>query len=85
MNKVRHRCTVCSRIDAELHHVKTRKSGGSDNPHNLMPLCRKHHTEIHQIGTTTFSEKYPIAKNWLISNHWNKYGFVLKWKHDEEK
>ena len=45
-------------MGADLHHVKTRKSGGTDDDYNLMPLCRSHHTECHKIGTSTFVKKY---------------------------
>lgn len=52
------------------HHVKTRGSGGTDEAHNLMPLCAWCHTKIHQIGTTSMSKKYSNVHNWLIENGW---------------
>lgn len=74
------RCSV--RLEAchgpvDKHHIKTRKSGGSDEPFNLIPLCRKHHTEIHQIGSVTFIEKYHLqeifaAKGWTIVEIFDK-------------
>lgn len=62
------RCTACQRRGVDLHHVKTRKSGGNDDSDNLMPLCRKHHQEVHQIGMGKMSVKYPSVKHWLIEN-----------------
>lgn len=35
-----------------------------------MNLCRKHHTEVHQIGNNKFAGKYFEVKNWLIKNGW---------------
>ena len=63
-------CLVCNKLGVDLHHIKTRKSGGSDNDYNLMPLCRLHHTEIHKIGLTTFANKYNQVKEFLISHGW---------------
>lgn len=74
-------CLICRLRDADNHHVKSRGSGGSDDPFNLVPLCRKHHTEIHQIGTGTFSDKYDVFKNWLLSNGWEYNELIKKWRH----
>jgi 5-methylcytosine-specific restriction endonuclease McrA len=63
-------CLICVN-NGELHHIKTRKSGGCDSVFNLMPLCRAHHTQVHQIGINSFAEKYPVVKDWLILNDWN--------------
>ena len=41
------------------HHVKTKGSGGSD--YATIPLCAKHHAEIHAIGKDTFATKYCIS------------------------
>lgn len=44
--------------DTVHHHTKTKGSGGSD--FSCVPLCVKHHTEVHSIGTKTFQEKYNL-------------------------
>ena len=31
----------------DVHHIKTRGSGGGDTGDNLILLCRKHHQEAH--------------------------------------
>jgi predicted HNH restriction endonuclease len=61
------------------HHVKTRKSGGTDEPHNLMPLCAWCHVEIHKIGLVSMSQKYESVNNWLINNGWEV--MMGKWFH----
>lgn len=42
------------------HHLRTVGSGGGDVADNLIPLCQKHHTEIHAIGHYTFTNKYGL-------------------------
>lgn len=76
-------CIVCG-TDAVLHHVRTRGSGGSDGAHNLMPLCRRHHTEIHAQGNRRFADKFPAARAWLVENSWTFCPVMLKWTHGLE-
>lgn len=61
MQEARERpCAVCgARAPSDPHHLKSRGSGGGDEPDNLLSLCRRHHTEVHQIGGITFLNKYP--------------------------
>ena len=48
------RCLVCgSGSWLDPHHVVPRSRGGSDEPDNLVWLCRQHHAELHAlIGQT---------------------------------
>lgn len=64
------RCLVCNRDHADRAHVKTRGSGGGDEPENIMPLCRLHHIEQHKIGIITFVEKYSQVRAFLESRGW---------------
>lgn len=52
-------CMVCGRVPCDAAHVKSRGAGGGYRD-NLVPLCREHHTEQHQIGIETFQNKYQI-------------------------
>jgi len=63
------------------HHVSTRGSGGKDEPHNLMPLCFIHHTEVHKIGLNKFITKYPPVRLWLVGNEWEFVEYIGKWIH----
>lgn len=47
------------------HHIKSRGSGGDDIELNLLPLCQKHHSEVHQIGSYTMECKYQSYKDYL--------------------
>lgn len=52
-------------VISDPDHVTTRGAGGGDTPTNVMPLCRKHHTERHMIGIGSMISKYPAYKTWL--------------------
>lgn len=75
-------CLICRKL-AERHHIKTRGAGGMDDDFNIMPLCRYCHLLVHSIGLTSFSKRYQIIENWLISNGWEFDEFLNKWKHYE--
>jgi 5-methylcytosine-specific restriction endonuclease McrA len=64
-----------------FHHVKTRKSGGPDEPWNMMPLCQEHHNEVHQKGLGIFALRYAQVVFWLKSNNWDYCAFNNKWIH----
>ena len=53
-------CVVCGLWPVDVHHIRTRGSGGGDELSNLMALCRRHHVEIHQTGRETFMRKYKL-------------------------
>jgi len=60
-------CTVCGkRYYGAYHHIisrgKLRKPEVYDIPENRLPLCYKHHAEIHNIGRWSFVEKYKILE-----------------------
>ena len=61
MNK---RCAVCGR-KAELHHCNGSVVGMGRNRKEIchigmraLPLCREHHTEIHNVGQEDFLRRY---------------------------
>ena len=63
MNK---KCCVCGK-KAEVHHCEGSTVGMGRNRKKiihlgleLMPLCRNHHDECHNIGQNTFNEKYHL-------------------------
>lgn len=58
-------CAICGR-PAEIHHVDTIGMGHNrnkvdDSDKRKIALCRKHHTEAHQIGWKEFYEKYHVV------------------------
>lgn len=68
------RCVICLQSGVDPHHVKTVGAGGGDA--DLVPLCRLHHQEFHDMGRETFSHQHNIdlprmAK--LLHDHWAEY------------
>lgn len=39
-------------------HIRSRGAGGPDEEWNVIPFCRKHHTEQHKIGWYSMCKKY---------------------------
>jgi len=73
------KCLIKScKLKAERHHIKTRKSGGSDHAKNILNLCRKHHIEIH-LSNVKMSKKYPEIKEALISKGWEFCDMMKSW------
>jgi len=65
-------CLICQKSPVDAHHIKTRGSGGHDfimkEKHivlNIVPLCREHHTKIHEMGVDTFKEKFRAFREYL--------------------
>lgn len=49
-------CVICGQVATNLHHIKYRGQGGTDEPNNLAPLCYYCHASHHDIGTPTTEE-----------------------------
>lgn len=52
-------------LPTDPHHITTVKNHGDDSAENVMPLCRKHHTQWHKEGPGKLMRKYPAVKTWL--------------------
>ena len=58
-----HRCALCGKR-CELHHVDSVGAHGGNRRRmnhlglRVLPLCRRHHHEIHRTGKETFLKKY---------------------------
>ena len=55
------RCSVCDKTPCENAHVR---GGGTSRRAGacwIVPLCKTHHTEIHQHGANTFEIKYRVS------------------------
>lgn len=58
-------CVVCG-ARADIHHVDSVGMGHNRNKithvgKKIMPICRVHHNEIHNIGNEKFMEKYHVS------------------------
>lgn len=54
----RQRCEVCGIAPSDPDHWPNKSQGGTDD--RVWPLCRKHHTERHNIGMRPFMHKYEV-------------------------
>ncbi|SUM32084.1 phi PV83 orf 19-like protein [Staphylococcus gallinarum] len=55
---------------ADLAHYQAVGRGRNRNKidhinNKVLALCRKHHTEQHQIGINTFNDKYYLTDSWV--------------------
>lgn len=68
-------CLACGRRPCDNHHVKSVGAGGTYR--DIVPLCRTHHREYHDVGHDTFEKKYGLdlhAEAARISNMLDKEG-----------
>lgn len=71
-------CVICNK-SAEIHHIKTRKTGGSDHWRNTIRVCREHHSMIHSKGNNFMANEYPSYRKALIDRGWEICPFMKKW------
>ena len=64
-------------------HCKSKGSFGDDVSWNICPLRHDLHVELHKLGATTFANKYPKYKDWLVNNGWQFDEFLKKWVHND--
>jgi len=63
-------CMACGCHGVDLHHIKSRGSGGKDTTWNLIPLCRNHHNEYHFRGWSKFLIRYQNVFDYLSELGW---------------
>jgi 5-methylcytosine-specific restriction endonuclease McrA len=66
-------CLVCFSRPSDVHHIKTRGSGGDDQEFNLANLCRRCHSRLHHIGQVTFA-----SKEWRFMDHLEQNGWRIE-------
>lgn len=66
------RCIACGTSPCDPCHIKSRGSGGHDLEENIVPMCRKHHTQHHAIGWFRFCQQHPSVR-WIL----HKKGWVF--------
>jgi hypothetical protein len=80
-------CAACSFWDENMvcyHHIYTRGSHPEYKlkKWNCLPLCAKHHVEIHAGKTSDFVKKYYSIYLWFIKNDWFFCEIQNKWRHE---
>ena len=80
------KCAVCGENRVDLHHVQAIGQGmNRDDVYQIgmpvLPLCRIHHMESHNIGQKTFLEKYHLQAIPLTVEIGKKYKLTKKMPH----
>ena len=65
----------------DVSHIKSRGSGGTNDPWNIVPMCRKCHTLWHYYGPYRFCQQYRFFHRALLSLGWYWDGYKLR--HDK--
>lgn len=65
------RCVVCAREKPDPHHVERARR----NDYMAIPLCRKHHTELHALENKPgeWETKYNINLYWTVITMLGEY------------
>ena len=71
MKKSETPCIVCGNTPSDQAHLKSVGSGGTMDEFNLIALCRRHHSEQHQIGFVRFIGKHKHIYSILRSKGWH--------------
>lgn len=54
-------------------HLKSRGSGGGDEPGQLWPGCAKHHGESHHLGRKEFERRHGLNLKVLAGALWEQF------------
>lgn len=63
-------CCICVRQAVDACHIRSRGAGGPDAAFNLIPMCRMHHAQQHQIGFIKMILLYPPLRFRLSKMGW---------------
>ena len=63
-------CQCCGKKNCrlEVHHIKFRRNGGTDDEENLITLCEECHKSVH-AGTVVLNKKLKKSKNLKYATH----------------
>lgn len=73
-------CLACGLHNPDVHHIKTVKSGGDDSLENCVPVCRRHHSMWHQMGTSFMAEEFESIYEGLKIRGWEYDDTRKKWQ-----
>lgn len=69
LSRDKHTCFFkCKDSKLEVHHIKFRSNGGTDNPNNLITLCKKCHKKVHAGKLELNVKKHKELKSATIMN-----------------
>lgn len=67
---IHRKCVICGRSGADLAHHYHIGRGMNRNKmshygYEVLALCRKHHSEQHNMGIKSFDDKYKLRNSWI--------------------
>ena len=70
LSTINRKCVICGAENSDLAHREAVGSGRNRNKVNhigerVLALCRKHHSEQHQIGVDSFDKLYHLEYSWI--------------------
>ena len=69
LSRDKHMCFFkCKDSKLEVHHIKFRSQGGTDNPNNLITLCQKCHKKVHAGKLELNVKKHKELKSATVMN-----------------
>lgn len=83
------KCAVCGR-PCDLHHVDSVGANGGNREKinhlglQCLPLCREHHTELHNMGNKSFMDKYHLQSVAIDTKIAKLYKLNTKGRKDNE-
>ncbi len=69
-------CEECTAPTVDVHHITPKSLGGSDEPENLIGLCRKDHDRVAVIGELARKYLYSIVRKRMGGKY--REGFHLR-------
>lgn len=75
LERDQHRCSgrflggECSAV-LDVHHIVSRREGGTDALDNLLTLCHRHHPMLESIRRAILSRRKPV---WKKCPHYHRY------------
>ena len=70
LSTINRQCIICGAPNSDLAHREAVGSGRNRNKVNhigerVLALCRRHHSEQHQIGVDSFDKLYHLENSWI--------------------
>lgn len=70
LSTINRKCVICGKPGADLAHREAVGSGRNRNKINhigerVLALCRKHHSEQHQLGVDGFDKLHHLENSWV--------------------
>lgn len=64
-------CIACGAPPrSDVSHIRSRGAGGPNVPWNMIPFCRLHHVQQHQVGWNILMRCYPRVRARLLELGW---------------